>query len=172
MLQLIAGLILLIELPAWLLMIFRPKQDVTRHLIGNYLIFVPLGLLFIFLGVGLVAAQAAMVSQVGSALDAGDAAAATDALKAVQSGMSALGLGVFAAMSVMDLAGGHIIYADTQKRNVSEVPAGVFLLVTYLTGPIGMFIYTAWRYLTMVQQQVVAATASTANGASTIQPSA
>ena len=70
---------------------------------------------------------------------------------------------------VMDLAGGHIIYADTQKRNVPEVPAGIFLLVTYLTGPIGMFIYTAWRYLTMVQQQVMA---TTTNGASTIQPSA
>ena len=73
MLQLIAGLILLVELPAWLLMIFRPKQDLTRHLIGNYLIFVPLGLLFVFIGVGLVAAQAAMLSQVGAALDGGDA---------------------------------------------------------------------------------------------------
>jgi hypothetical protein len=170
MLQLIAGLILLVELPAWALMIFRPKEDMTRHLIGNYLIFVPLGLLFVFLGVGLVAGQASLMDTVNSALASTEAGAATDALKAIQTGLPTLGLVVIAAMTVMDLAGGHIVYLELQKRTVSELTAGIFLVLVYLTGPIGMFIFTAWRYLTAIQQ-AQPAEAST-NTVSSAQPSA
>lgn len=156
MLQLIAGLILLIELPVWALMIFRPKQELTRQIVSGYLIFVPLGLLFIFLGIGLIAVESGLLATVSSAIDAGDAASAAGALKGVQTGLDALAIGVLAALTVMDLAGGHIIYTDLHKRGVSDLTAGLLLALTYLTGPIGMFVFAAWRYLTTVQQQIQA----------------
>ncbi|MHB8629754.1 MAG: abscisic acid-deficient protein Aba4 family protein [Aggregatilineales bacterium] len=160
MLQLIAELTLLIVPVVWLVLIFRPDDERTRHLIEGYYVFVPLGVLSAFLLIGLVAAWSATGSAIGAAFDAANAPnaganatqALSDGLKTAQSAMPTLILSFFALLDVADLAGGHIIYADMRKRGESKITTGIFLALVYLLGPVGMFAFVAWRHLSMLHK--------------------
>ncbi len=157
MLQLIAGLTLLLTIPIWGLMILLPQHDLTKQIVKNDWAFVPMGLLFIFLAVGLVALGADLTGTLSSALNgvptdpaainAGALSPLVSALKSMQSGLSALTWGVLAVSSIGDLALGHLIYNETQRLDTPIRTAGILLLLTYLTGPLGMLVFVLWRYL-------------------------
>ncbi len=164
MLQLLAFLVLLIEIPAWFLMIFLPQHPMTRQLVTRHLIFIPLGLLFIFLAVGLVvgglnlgsnaAAAINSVTTDPTAIKANTVAPLVNALHDLQSSLPTLAWVILAASSIMDLAGGGVIYNETQRMGTSRLTAGVLLFFTYLTGPVGMLIFALWRYLSEVRQNL------------------
>ncbi len=159
MLQLLAILTLLIPIPVWLLLIFRPSDERTRRLASEYTVFIPLGILYTFLLIGGLAAGFGLRDAVNAGLNAasgassGDATAAlTDALKTVQNALPMLALVVLAGGGIMDLAGGHYIYHDAQKQGLSTRQTGLFLALTYLTGALGFFAYILWRNLTALHR--------------------
>src|SRR5438046_2828341 len=69
MLDLLYVLVTVIPLPIWFLMIFLPRRDVTRRVANNYLIFLLLGVLYIFALVGAVVAAIDSASRGGPGLD-------------------------------------------------------------------------------------------------------
>jgi hypothetical protein len=160
MLQLIAELTVLIVLVVWLVMIFRPDDERTRNLVAGYYVFVPLGILAVFLLIGLVTEWISTGNAIGAAFDAANAPnagssatqALSDGLKTSQNALPTLILTFFALIDVADLAGGHIIFADMYKRGESKVATGIFLALAYLLGPVGMFAFVAWRHLTLLRK--------------------
>jgi hypothetical protein len=168
MLQLIAELTLLFVFVVWLVMIFRPDDERIRNLVGGYYIFVPLGILAAFLLIGLLAEWSATASAISAAFDAANAPNAansatqvlSDGLKTAQNALPTLILSFFALIDVADLAGGHLIFADMYKRGETKVTTGIFLALTYILGPVGMFAFVAWRHLTMLRKAEVAGTSA------------
>ncbi len=163
MLQLIAELTLLIVFAVWMVLIFRPDDARTRHLVEGYYIFVPLGILAVFLLIGLVTVWSDTSSAIGAAFDAANAPnagasgtqALSDGLKTAQSALPTLILTFFALIDTADLVGGHVVYVDMRKRGESKVTTGIFLALVYLFGPVGMFAFAAWRHLTLLHKGLI-----------------
>jgi hypothetical protein len=156
LLQALAVIGILVQLPYWFLMIVLPQHPLTRRLTSNYLIFAALGIIFIFIVVGLITYTASLGGTLSSALasvpaDAKDFSA--DTLKpltaALTTAQNSLPIWLIVGLlcGFMDLAGGFLIYQETQRRGTARGTASAFLLLMLLLGPIGMMIFALWHYL-------------------------
>ncbi len=162
MLTLLAVLALLIQLPFFGLMIFAPRHDLTRRVTSNYLVYVVLGILFIFLVIGLLTQLISLSGTVGSALSsiptdpktisADTQKPLTDALNTVSAALPTLLLVITSIGGIMDLAGGYIIYRETQRMGTRRVTAGILLFCMYFLSVIGMLIFALWHYLMQLRQ--------------------
>src|SRR5215467_10614879 len=56
MLNTLLLLVYLIPLPFWFLMIFYPRRELTQRVANNYSVFLILGALYVFVGVGAIVA--------------------------------------------------------------------------------------------------------------------
>ncbi len=154
MLQIFSALALLIPIPVWLLMIFAPRRDETQRITSRFLIFIPLGIVFIFLAIGVLVQGSALGSIVGDALNAAPADQATvsaNALKTVHDALPTLAWAILAGSSVLDIAGGHLIYNATQRMGTPSRTAGALIFLTWLFGALGMMIFALWYYLSAAQ---------------------
>src|SRR5262245_8227656 len=102
MLDLLYVLVTIIPLPFWFLMIFLPNRAITRRVANGYLVFLVLGVLYIFTLVGAVVAIIDSASKGGPGLDFSSANGLAKMLS-----LPALALGVWTHMLIMDLLGGH-----------------------------------------------------------------
>jgi len=143
MLDLLFVLVNLIPLPFWFLMIFLPHRQFTRRLMDNYLVFLVLGALYVFTMVGaIVATVDATARGAGSAINF----TTTGGLAAAFS-LPAAALVAWVHMVTMDLIGGHWMYHESRRLNLSQVFTSISLLLTFLLGPLGIFTFVLWRTL-------------------------
>ena len=142
----------IIPLPFWVLMIFFPKRGLTQRVANNYTVFLLLGALYIFTAVG---ALVAWIAQAASGN------APTMGLFSVE-GLGGLfsspagALVVWLHMTTMDLIGGHWMYHETQRLKTNRVLAALFLLTTYLLGPLGLFVFVMYRLLVSLREHNLA----------------
>src|SRR5690349_11684135 len=117
MLDLLFVLVNLIPLPFWVLMILLPRRQFTRRVMDNYLVFLLLGALYVFTMVGAIVAGIDVAARgAGSAVNfttAGGLAAAFSS--------PAAALVVWVHMVTMDLIGGHWMYHEAQRLNLSQL---------------------------------------------------
>src|SRR5882672_1033411 len=107
MLDLLFLLVNLIPLPFWFLIIFLPRRRFTRQIIGNYLVFVVLGALYIFVIVGAVVAGIANATQKNIPIEL-TTLSGLGTLLATPAGV----LAVWTHMVTLDLVAGHWIYHE------------------------------------------------------------
>jgi hypothetical protein len=149
MLDLLFVLVNLIPLPFWFLMIFLPRRQFTRRLMDNYLIFLVLGALYVFTMVGAIVAGVDATAR-------GSAPAlnfTTTGGLAVAFSLPAAALVVWVHMVAMDLIGGHWMYHESQRLNLSQLFTSISLLLTLAFGPLGIFTFVLWRTLHMMRHR-------------------
>jgi hypothetical protein len=147
--------------PFWLLMIFAPKHWLTRRLTNNFAIFILLGAIYVFVGVS------GVVAAVGrGSFDLG-AFASTNGLAQLLT-IPVVALVAWTHMVTMDLAGGYLIFRESQTHNMSRAVTSVCLFLTWLLGPLGMFVFAMWHLLTTVRKSAQASAAS-ANASSAVK---
>ncbi len=162
MLQLLAVLSLLIQIPVFGLMIFAPRRELTQRVTSNYLTYVILGILFVFLVIGLLTQIISLGSTVNNAIaslpadpaaiNADAAKPLADALKTVSGALPGMTLIVVGLAGMMDLAGGYVVYRETQRMGTRPATAGVLLALVYLLSALGMLIFAVWHYLIALKQ--------------------
>jgi len=157
MLLTLALLIVLIQTPIWLLMIIVPNSRITARVTGNYLVFILLGIVYIFFVVAALVYAISFNSSVITALASVPTGTANvtaeqlrpmlDALKLSANVQPAL-FGALLATTVLDLAGGFLAFAETKRLGVRGSTRRGLLLVMFLLGPLGMLVFGTWHYLT------------------------
>lgn len=162
MLQLLAVLSLLIQIPVFALMIFAPRREITQRVTRNYLTYLILGILWVFLVIGLLTQLASLGGTVSSALssvptdpkaiNADTVKPLTDALNTVYAALPGLTLLIIGIAGSMDLAGGYVAYREMQRMGTRPVTAGILLALIYLLSALGMLIFAVWHYLTALRQ--------------------
>lgn len=149
-------LIVLVQTPVWLLLIFLPESRLTRQATSNYGVFVLLGVLFIFLVVAALVYALSFNSSVINALasvptDSAQINAETmkpvlDALR-LSANVQTTIFGLLLATTVLDLAGGLLAFRDMAALGVQRGTRSLILLIMFLLGPVGMLVYGTWHYL-------------------------
>jgi predicted DNA repair protein MutK len=149
MLDLLFVLVNLIPLPFWFLMIFLPRRQFTRRLMDNYLVFLVLGALYVFTMVGAIVSWVDLGARGSGAsinfTTTGGLAAAFNT--------PAAALVVWVHLVTMDLIGGHWMYHESQRLNLSQIFTSISLLLTFALGPLGIFTFILWRTLHMMQHR-------------------
>lgn len=149
MLDLLFILVNLIPLPFWFLMIFLPRRQFTRRVMDNYMVFLVLGALYVFTMVGAIVAGVDVAARgSGPAVNF----TTTGGLAAAFS-LPAAALVVWVHMVTMDLIGGHWIYHEAQRLNLSRFVTSISLLLTFLLGPLGLFSFLLWRTLHLMRHR-------------------
>ena len=143
MLNILLLLVYIIPLPFWFLMIFYPKRELTQRVANNYSVFLLLGALYVFTGVGAVIAWISLAAS-GNAPPMN--ITSVEGLAGFFSSPAGA-LVVMLHMTTMDLVGGHWIYHETLRLNTNKILAGLFLLTTLLLGPLGLFVFVMYRLL-------------------------
>jgi hypothetical protein len=92
-----------------------------------------------------------------AAINANTISPLTNALKSMQTGLTTLVWVGLAIGVIGDLALGHIIYSETRRLGTPVRSSGILLLLTALTGPLGMLVFVLWRYLGEFSQVAPAA---------------
>ncbi len=148
MLDLLYVLVTLIPLPFWFLMIFLPHRGVTRRVANNYLVFLVLGALYVFTLVGATASAISAASQGGPAIDF----SSTASLAALIAN-PAVALVAWLHIVTMDLIGGHWMYHEAQRLKAPTILTSISLILTFLAGPLGLFVFVLWRSLTGLRER-------------------
>jgi hypothetical protein len=149
MLDLLFVLVNVIPLPFWFLMIFLPRRQFTRRVMDNYMVFLLLGALYVFTMVGaIVAGVDAAARGSGANLNF-----TTTAGLAAAFNSPAAALVVWVHMVTMDLIGGHWIYHEAQRLNLSRIVTSISLLLTLALGPLGLFSFILWRTLHLMRHR-------------------
>jgi hypothetical protein len=147
MLDLLFLLVNLIPLPFWFLMIFLPRRRFTRQIISNYLVFIVLGAIYIFVIVGAVVAGIAQIQKTGPLNHLSPLQVLTTLL-ATPAGT----LAVWTHMAALDLVAGHWIYQEAERLHAPRLFTSIMLILTLLLGPLGVFVFVLWR--TLVRMRV------------------
>ncbi len=134
-------------LPLWLLMIFLPRNPITRRLTNNYVFFILLGVFYLFTTVGTFL----------EALRAGQINFSSTAAWAATLSSPAMALWAWVHIASVDLAAGYLIYQEAQQMNMPRIPAGFFLVVTAALAPLGVFLFGMWKLLANMRQTAVQA---------------
>jgi Domain of unknown function (DUF4281) len=142
MLDLLYVLVTVIALPFWFLMIFLPHREVTRRVANNYLIFLLLGVLYIFVLVGAVVAAMDSASRGGPGLDL----RTTGGLAGLFS-IPAVALAAWTHMIFLDLLAGHWVYHEAERLGAPTLLTSSALIVTLILAPLGVFVFVLWRSL-------------------------
>jgi hypothetical protein len=142
MLDLLYVLVVLITLPFWFLMIFLPKREITRRVSSSYLVFLVLGVLYIFTLVGAVMAVVDSASKGGPRLDFSN----IQALAGIFS-VPAASLVAWVHMITLDLLAGHWLYHEAERLKAPRVFSSLTLILTFLFAPLGIFVFVLWRSL-------------------------
>ncbi len=151
MLDLLFVLVNLIPLPFWFLMIVLPKREITRRAASSYMVFIVLGALYIVTLVGAIVAGINIATQPNApAINF----TTTTGLAAALANPAAV-LVVWLHMITMDLIGGHWMYHEAQRLNAPTLFTSVALLLTYVLGPLGLFVCVLWRSLVGLRQASV-----------------
>ncbi len=157
MLLTLALLIVLIQTPIWLLMIIAPNSGLTARVTGNYLVFILLGIVYIFFVVAALVYAISFNSSVITALASVPTGTANVTAEQLRPMLDALRLsanvqpalvGALLATAVLDLAGGFIAFAESKRLGVRGSTRRGLLLVMFLLGPLGMLVFGTWHYLT------------------------
>src|SRR5436305_37377 len=136
MLDLLYVLVTIIPLPFWFLMIFLPNRAVTRRVANSYLVFLVMGVLYIFTLVGAVYAAIDSASKGGPGMDF----TSTSSLARLFS-LPAVALVVWLHMITMDLLGGHWLYHEAQRLGAPTLLTSITLIITFIFAPLGIFVF-------------------------------
>jgi hypothetical protein len=139
MLNLLYLLTFVIPFPFWFLLIFRPYDPLTKRVANSYTIFLLTGIYYILLLIVGVTAPA------GTGFDLSGFTTLEGLAKAFGTPLGALI--VWSHMIIVDLIAGHWMYHETQRINASRWIASFCILMTLLSGPIGMFLFVLYRIL-------------------------
>jgi hypothetical protein len=154
MLDVLFVLVNLIPLPFWFLMIVLPRREVTQRVASSYVVFLVLGALYVFTLVGAIVAGINLATSpnppaVNFTTTTGLAAAFAN---------PAAALVAWLHMITMDLIGGHWMYHEARRLNAPTLFTSVALLLTFLLGPLGIFVFVLWRSLVGMRQAATART--------------
>jgi type II secretory pathway component PulL len=133
-------LVNVIPLPFWFLMIFLPNRDITRRVASTYTVFLVLGILYVLT---LIGAAIALLTAPRSAPPDFTTSEGPAALFANPVGA----LAAWLHMLTMDLLAGHWIYHEAQRLQAPRLLASVALVLAYMFGPLGVFVFVLWRTL-------------------------
>lgn len=142
----------IVPLPFWILLIFFTRRKVTKQFFGttySYAGFLVLGGLYIFTLFG--TAMTLLFNGQSNVVNFGS----PDGL-AKMFQIPALALVVWLHMITMDLAGGFFIYRESERLNLPLGFTKACLVLTFLLGPLGMFIFGLWRVLTAMRESSLA----------------
>ncbi len=142
MLDLLYVLVVVITLPFWFLMIFMPHRAITRRVASNYVVFLVMGVLYIFTLVGAVVAALDSASKGGPGFDFSSTASLAKLFS-----IPAVALVAWVHMIILDLLAGHWMYHEAQRLGVPTAFASISLILTLLFAPLGVFVFVLWRNL-------------------------
>jgi ABA4-like protein len=151
MLDLVYVLVTIIPLPFWFLMIFLPKRAITRRATSNYLVFLVMGVLYIFMLVGAFAAGLDSASKGGPGIDFSSASGLARFMS-----LPAVALGVWTHMITMDLLGGHWLYHEAQRLGAPTLFTSITLFVAFFFAPLAVFVFILWRSLVAMRGHAAA----------------
>jgi hypothetical protein len=138
MLNVLYALSLIVPFPFWFLMIVLPRTAFTKRAMSSYIIFVVLGVYYVVMLASTVISLAGAIS-----LEFNSFITVEGLAKLMGTPIGALI--VWSHMVIMDLIGGHWMYHEAQRLNAPIWWSSVCLLMTLLSGPVGLFLFISWR---------------------------
>jgi hypothetical protein len=156
----LAILIILVQVPVWLLLIVTPGSALAKRVTSNYAVFILIGILYIFLAIGVLVYALSFNSTIINALASvpeNGTQVTADAMKPILDALRLSAniqptlLGVLLGTTVLDLAGGILASRDLAAMDVRPSTRRGLLLLMFLLGPAGMLVYGTWHYLNVTR---------------------
>jgi hypothetical protein len=127
---------IVLAVPFWVLIIVFPRLRITQNI--PLLAFPIFGALYIFTLVGALVASIGQVPINFSSLEGLQAMAAVPAVMLV----------LWIHIVIVDLAAGYWLLYESQAYEMPRLTRTVFLILTLLLAPVGLFSFALWRILT------------------------